>query len=142
MVNERWGFPVKDQTLYRHMKRHQIKDIERSETLLKIQGKESAVWQRTAGNRSIKKNPKEIIETTEKVIEGTPGRQAHEIGLDEFIEVGRAKLKIGDMNISAANYVTAIKIKAEIESKTKDRRLEMLRSMFSGAAPKQDNEQH
>lgn len=136
-VNERWGHPVKVQTLYRHMKRHQIKDIQRSETLLKMNGQESAVWQRTAGNRGLKKEDKDALESTTEIIEApVETRQNHEVGLDEFIQMGRAKLKIGDMNISAANYITAIKTKAEIERTTKDRRLEMLRSMFQGAAPK------
>lgn len=136
-VNERWGHPVKVQTLYRHMKRHQIKDIEASEALNKINGTESVVWQRTAGNRGLKKDDKEVLTNTAEVIEApVDTTQNHELGLDEFIKRGRASLAIGEMNISAANYIKAIKVKADIEKNTKDRRLEMLRSMFTGAAPK------
>lgn len=134
--------PFKQPALYKHMERHQKMDIDRSEALNKISGTESAVWQRTAGNRGaknqigLKKEDKETLVNTADVIEApVPVGQKYEIGLDEFIEVGRAKLRIGDMNISAANYISAIKVKADIERTTKDRRLEMLRSMFAGAAP-------
>jgi K+-transporting ATPase c subunit len=125
------------------MTRHQAKDIERSETLTKMQGQESAVWQRTSGNKrlksetGLKKEEAKDLDSTVAVVETLPTGPTtkYELGLDEFIEMGRAKLKIGDMNISAANYISAIKVKADIESRTKDRRLEMLRSMFAGAAP-------
>jgi hypothetical protein len=135
-VNERWGYPVKQPTLYQHMKRHQKKDIDTAEELNRISGTQSAVWQRTAGNRGLKK---EELENTVEIVETTrTSDQEHEVGLDEFIAMGRAKLRTQDMSISAANYLTAIKIKAEIEKTTKDRRLELLRSMFTGAAPKED----
>lgn len=140
-VYNRWTPPFKQPTLYKHMERHQKKDIERGEALAKLKGTESAVWQRTAGNRGLKKDDKEILDNTTQIIEApVTMQQKHEIGLDEFIEMGRAKLKIGDMNISAANYISAIKVKAEIERTTKDRRLETLRAMFAGAAPKKNDE--
>lgn len=141
-VNERWGYPLKQPTLYQHMKRHQKKDIERSERIAEVSGTPSVVWQRTAGNRGLKKEePKELLENTGKVIEAPVGaRQKYEIGLDEFIEAGRDRLKHNEMTISAANYISAIKVKAEIERTTKDRRLEMLRSMFTGAAPKKEED--
>lgn len=139
-VNERWSHPVKLPTLYQHMQRHQKKDIERGQMLGKMNGQPD-IWQREAGNRGLKKQDP-LGNTTDIVEAPVPTGQKHEIGLDEFIEMGRAKLKIGDMNISAANYISAIKVKAEIERTTKDRRLEMLRSMFSGAAPKGKDEQN
>lgn len=135
-VCERWGYPIKMPNVYRHMQRHQIKDIERSERLAKVSGEPSKVWQRTAGNRGLEKKPVELTNTEEIIEAPVETRQRYEVGLDEFIEAGRDRLKHNEMAISAPNYISAIKVKADIERTTKDRRLEMLRSMFAGAAPK------
>lgn len=137
-VNERWGHPVKLVTLYRHMSRHQSRDIQVSEELAKINGQASAVWQRTSGNKGLKT---EELENTIAVVEApVSSNQTHEVALDEFIAMGRAQLKSQNMSISAANFITAIKTKAEIERTTKDRKLDMLKSMFAGAAPAKKEE--
>lgn len=140
-VHERFGNPFKQPTLYRHMQLHQKRDIERSERLAKVNGEPSKVWQRNTVKSVVKADPevektKELLQNTEKVVEAPVGpRQQYEIGLDEFIALGRDRLQHNEMAISATNYIQAIKVKAEIEKTTKDRRLEMLRSMFQGAAP-------
>lgn len=59
----------------------------------------------------------------------------HEIGLDHFIKLGTEKLKRGEMPITASNYLQAIKTKAEIEKSTKDRKADIFKAMFTGAAP-------
>lgn len=145
-VNERYGTPIKPVTLYRHMQVHQKRDIDTAERLAQITGEESKNWQRRTV-RSVNKLPKQkkskidkaVLENTVAVVEEVKltATQAHEIGLDAFIAMGTDRLKHKEMSISASNYLAAIKIKAEIERTTKDRRLEMLRSMFAGAAPKQ-----
>jgi 5-hydroxyisourate hydrolase-like protein (transthyretin family) len=144
-TNERYGKPFKLPTLYQHMKRHQKRDIERSERLAEITGEPSKTWQRkTVKTELIRAEKKKELEKVEDVIQNTETvidaplsrRQQYEIGLDEFIALGRDRLKHNEMAISAANFIAAVKVKADIERTTKDRRLEMLRSMFSGAAPK------
>jgi hypothetical protein len=136
-VSEKWGHPVKMPTLYRHMQRHQKRDIENSEELARISGQASAVWQRQATRGKDKaEEVVELIQNTEKVIDAnsTP-RAAYEVGLDEFIALGRANLRTQNMSISASNYIAAIKVKADIERSNKDRRVDLLRNMFAGAAP-------
>jgi hypothetical protein len=59
----------------------------------------------------------------------------HEIGLDHFIKLGTEKLKRGEMPITASNYLQAIKTKADIDKSNKDRKVDVLKSMFAGAAP-------
>lgn len=146
-VNERYGNPFKLPTLYRHMTRHQKVDIERAERLAKIAGEPSKVWQRQTGQSKHKREAEEVklakteslLANTVEVIEAdVMPRQAYEVGLDQFIAMGADRLKHGEMSISAANYISAIKVKAEIERTTKDRRLEMLKNMFVGAAPKKE----
>ena len=144
-VNERFGSPINLVTVYRHMTRHQKKDILASERLAVISGEPSKNWQRQSAHSTdlaprIAEHTKEIVANTEAIVEGGVPRQKYEVGLDEFIELGRDRLKHNEMAISASNYIAAIKVKADIESRTKDRRLEMMKSMFIGAAPKGPDE--
>jgi hypothetical protein len=129
------------------MSRHQKNDIERSERLAELAGEPSKVWQRKTvltGSKQLEKlkeeqSIQEVLGNTVSVVEAdVESRLPHEIALDEFIAIGRDKLKHNDMAISAANLIAAVKTKADIERTTKDRRLEMLKSMFAGAAPKTD----
>lgn len=110
-----FGAPITRPTLYRHLQKHQglsslatIKNVEK----LKEQG---------------------LITTTIKTIE-TPSdaTEAHEQGLDEFIAQGRSKLARHELPISASTYLQAVKIKADIEKSTKDRRLDAMKAMFAG----------
>jgi hypothetical protein len=133
-VNVRYGQPFKMPTFYKHMKMHQAEDIKISETLLEIKGIKSPNWQ-----RNIDRKPKvdiEAVENTVALVEGVNKTPDFEKALDDFIKVGRVKMDLGQIPISAANYIQAIKVKADIEMRTKDRRLEMLKGMFTGAAPK------
>lgn len=140
-VNEKWGYPVKQQTLYRHMQRHQVRDLQNAEAINKLNGVESPVWQRKANAGPRNKVDAVALTNTQEVIEAPViTGQEHELGLDEFIQKGREKIATGQMSFTAANYITAIKVKSDIEKNTKDRRLEMLRSMFQGAAPKGQDE--
>lgn len=126
-VNNRWKTGIKPNMLYKHMQTHQASDIAFAEASALITGEPSKVPQRK----------KDDLESTEALIEGpsmTPQAE-YEVGLDEFIRMGAARLKSGGMSISAANYIQAIKTKADIERTQKDRRLELLKNMFSGAAP-------
>lgn len=146
-VNERYGDPFKLPTLYRHMSRHQKKDIEIAESMVSITGEPSKVWQRHTGQTAHKRvaeskelqKVEDIIQNTVDVVEADViPRQRYEVALDEFIALGADRLKHGDMQISAANFISAIKVKVEHERNTKDRRLEMLKNMFVGAAPKKE----
>lgn len=143
-VNERWNNPFKMPTLYRHMQMHQKRDISRSERLAKLDGTPSKVWQRNTIKQVEKRedNPvTEIIETTEKLLETSKlPSQTHELVLDKFITIGEDRLAHNEIPITATNLLKAIEIKAKIEQTTKDRKLDMLRSMFTGAAPKKEGE--
>ena len=80
------------------------------------------------------------MKPTFDVVEILPGQSGteHELGLDEFIRKGRAKLAAGELQITATTYLQAIKTKMDNDAKTKDRRADMLTGLFKGAAPKRD----
>jgi hypothetical protein len=118
------------------MTKHQGEDILVAEEVARQRGLVSKNWQRAGIH---KPKPLQELENTISVVEG-PMTPKHEQALDAFIERGKAQLDLGQMNISAANYVQAIKVKADIDMRTKDRKLDMLKSMFAGAAPKQNAE--
>lgn len=114
-VVRRWGDPFGMPLMYAHMKRHQLKDIIKAEQLLPVQD-----------------IPLEIFENPVK--SDTP----HEQGLDEFIAKGRQMLADGKLPLTASAVLKAISIKADIEKSTKDRRLDVFKTMkgaFNG--PKQ-----
>jgi hypothetical protein len=130
-VNNRYGQPFKMATLYRHMTRHQRADIQVSEQMAKARGVESKVWQRK--DKAIA----QAVQNTIAIVDGDSDLPSFEQKLDAFIEAGNVLVSSGQMPISASNYIAAIKIKADIEMRTKDRKLEALKTMFAGAAPKE-----
>lgn len=141
-VNNRYAQPFKMPTLYRHMQRHQAADIQISEKMAEVKGISTPNWQRRTRQTAHKELPselktidKEAIDNTVAIIEGGKATSVHEQALDEFITIGRAKMDLNQIPISAANYIAAIKIKADIEMRTKDRKLDLLKNMFSGATP-------
>jgi hypothetical protein len=76
------------------------------------------------------------LQATESLLEQPNGITTnHELGLDEFIDMGRRKVAAGEIAITGQTYLTAIKVKADIEKTNKDRKLDMLKTMFAGAAP-------
>lgn len=132
-VNNRYGQPFKMPTLYKHMLRHQTADIAVSEAMTEAKGIKSPNWQRKT-TRTL--GVQEAVENTVKIVEGDKKEIAQvERALNAFIKAGEALVDTGNMPISAANYIAAIKVKADIEMRTKDRKLEALKAMFSGAAP-------
>jgi hypothetical protein len=137
-VNNKYGHPFKMPTLYRHMTVHQAEDIRMSEKLAEIRGIQTPNWQRRTTRGQDKQIDVQAVENTVALVEGKNVKPSFEQALDEFIEVGRAKMSARDIPISAANYIAAIKVKADIEMRTKDRRLDLLKGMFQGAAPKND----
>lgn len=74
--------------------------------------------------------------TTQDLINSPDGIiHTHEIALDEIIQEGRNLLASGQMVITAQHLIAAAKTKADIEKSNKDRKLDLLKSMFTGAAP-------
>lgn len=65
------------------------------------------------------------------VIAGTPlaPDSLYEQSLDDIIIVGMDDFKKGKIKLNAATLLTAIKIKADIESKTKDRKADFVAAM-------------
>lgn len=108
-----YGDPFNPSTMYAHMKRHQTKDLIMAEKAIERKNKAAPP----------------IIDVVESRIDSIT---EHERGLDEFITVGRNKLSVGELPITANAYLQAIKIKSDIEKNTKDRRMEMIKSFFSG----------
>ena len=60
------------------------------------------------------------------------GSSNHDIGLDEFIELGRQMVKDGRINITGQTYLQAIKIKKDDEKGNKDREADMIKAFFAG----------
>lgn len=117
-------FP-KDQ-VYRHLRTHQS------------EGKAVVPTQVIDGKLVVDSRFKGTLE----VVEGIPDNSTsnHELGLDDFIKKGRQQLAAGQLQITAGTFLNAIKIKADIEKGTKDRRMEALKAMFAGAAPKKQDD--
>lgn len=115
-----FGVDMHPQTIYNCLKRH-------------FKNYKPAVSMTLNGDISQK------LAATEGLLEGRIPLNSHEVGLEEFISQGREMVRRGEMAITASNYITAIKVKSEIDRTNKDRKLDLLKTMFSGAAPK-DNE--
>lgn len=116
-----YGDPFGPSTVYAHMRRHQAKDLIKAERMLE--------------NYEDNKINKGLVDNTVSVIEASvESTDKHEIGLDQFIAEGRDKLVRGEMQVSATTFLQAIKIKADIQKSTKDRRLDAMKAMFSGAS--------
>lgn len=121
-VNHAFGDPFGISLIYAHMKRHQAKDLIKAAK--KFDGN---------GNLIIDNRFPATIEVVEADSNSTTN---HELGLDDFIAEGRNKLARRELAISATTFLQAIKIKADIEKSTKDRRLDAMKSMFGGAGGK------
>lgn len=119
-VCNRYAPPFSVKALYQHFGRHQRKDMEARRMRLAILG------QKGLPAPNIQGIPLEIIKAP-------PIDGEFRLGLDEFIKAGRKKLDMGEMPINAANYLQAIKIKVDDESKNKDRGAKVFETMFKGA---------
>jgi len=119
-----YGNPVGMVNVYAHIKRHQYAHS--------LQAPSKIV----DGKLYVDKRMKPTFE----VVEALPGSPTtnHELGLDDFIARGRAKLASGELTITATTFLQAIKVKMDNDAKTKDRRADMLTGLFKGAAPRRD----
>lgn len=116
-VVHRWNDPFGASAMYQHMKRHQSRDLIRAE--------KAAVAAAT---------PFAVIEAP------VDGQSQHDMGLDEVITLGRRSVASGQIKITGSLLLQAIKIKADIEKSTKDRRLDavkMMKGAFSGSSPQE-----
>lgn len=130
-VNLSFNEPFKLPALYQHFKRHQ------KAAVLRAQQKAKATGSRLSSHAVIKQTKAAEAARIAALVEGeVSSTGAHERGLDAFIAAGRAKLDVGEMSITAATFLQAIKVKAEIEKSTKDRRMDAVKTLFKGAAPK------
>ena len=119
-VINRYGNPFKAPSFYAHLQRHRKKDVELGKKNYEIKQQDKALLPTT---------PATLITAVESEVLATA---PHEQGLDEFIRQGRTKLSMDEMPITPTNFLQAIKIKADIEKSTKDRRLDAVKSMFKG----------
>jgi len=114
-----FGDPFVLSTFYAHMQRHQHKD------LIKAQ----VVYDKSELAKTETVSPAVVIGAVEgEIVSSRP----HEQGLDEFIKEGREKLIRKELQITSTSYLQAIKIKMDNEAKTKDRRLDAVKTMFKG----------
>lgn len=120
-VMAKYSCTIPRQTVYNCLKRHHAAFLNRPATRVNSKG-EVVVDSRFAATETILDTPTGLVKN-------------HELGLDEFINKGRDMVARGEIAITAANYITAIRIKSEIDKSNKDRKLDLLKSMFSGAAP-------
>lgn len=115
---------------YQHAARHMKPNLEHWRRVFKVLPPSAMVKK--------KLQAKDLVKQTMEVIdEPTLSQAAHEQALDEFIAKGREKLDYGNLPITATTFIQAIKTKAEMENKTKDRRYDALKQLFAGAAPKE-----
>lgn len=110
-VVRRYGAPFTSKRMYTHFRMHQ-----RRERQLMI-GKPATV-------------DGVIINWDDKPEEGF-----HRLALDDFIRAGERKMKAGEMPVNAQTFLSAIKIKLDDESRGKDRKADIFKTMFKGAAP-------
>lgn len=140
-VNLRYGSPFTMIHLYKHCLRHQPSALKEARKRKSTKSWRKNIKHLPTGelieNKDIEP-PAIPLATTIAVIE-TPqvANTPHERALDEFIRKGRIALDYNELKVTPVTLLQAIKIKSEIERSTKDRRLEMLKNMFTGAAPVQ-----
>lgn len=115
-VVNRWGSPFPMPTVYSHMRRHQSKPTQAIEVVAPVEA--------TA-----------LVDIEDPVVSET----AHERGLDEIIAKGRQAIRDGSLKVSGQMLNTAIKTKAEIDIKTKDRRLDAFKMMSGAFGEKEDH---
>jgi len=129
-VVKRFNDPFPMVNVYQHCTRHMKGKISRWRKLFKLEEKSAAMKKA--------ERAKELIADTMEVVEAPSLSSAgqHEQALDEFIAKGREQ--ISNMPITATTLIQAIKAKAEIENKTKDRRFEAMKTLFSGMGPKDE----
>lgn len=119
-VLREFGEPLKLATVYMHMARHQESDLMNARKRYK-----SAATQDPT-------NPTNLPVLAGAVEGEVVSQGEHEQALDAFIKEGYNKLRAREMNITATNFLAAIKIKSDNEKNTKDRRMDMIKSFFSG----------
>lgn len=115
------GDPFPPTSIYTHIQRHQTRDIIKAEKRLT----------KATTNRPVIS----FVDDNNNLV----GPPQHVLGLDEFIREGREKLATGELGITSSTYLQAIKVKADIEKSTKDRRADLFKTMFKGAAPIENN---
>jgi len=121
-VVHEWGDPFGVQLLYQHVRNHQPNDLLRArKEYQEVENKKLGITTAVEG---------------QVVAEAT-----HEKNLDEFIKQGHEKVLRGEMTISATTYLTALKIRADIDKNTKDRRLEAAKAFFAANNQTKDDDQ-
>jgi hypothetical protein len=139
-VLKRFGSPWPLISLYSHCQRHMRDNLPRWMKSYDLVEKKN--WEKALEHTRIATaEKKELIENTLEVINKTStSTTPHEQSLDDFITKGAEMVKEGKINITATTYIQAIRAKADIEKSNKDRRLDAMKAMFTGAAPKSNDQ--
>lgn len=107
-----WHKPFADQTLYKHIKNHMVTDVTLAE----------------------ERRAKLLLGPVKTDILQTDPGTSHMQGLEEFIAQGRTMLHQGRLQITGTTYLQAIKIKADVVEKNKDRKLDAIKAFFGAKA--------
>lgn len=112
-IVRRWKPPFSYQMMMHHMKKHQPRDLTKAEMAMAMKGVPMV---------------RDAMQTDD----------SHKRGLDEFIAIGRRKLLSGQMQITAENYLKAVKIKLDDEKANKDRVVEAVKVMKGASGIAED----
>lgn len=118
-----FGDPFPMSNIYIHMMRHQESDIQRARTRFK----------------EVEHPQNKMIKAAGAVEGQVLAAAPHEVTLDEFIREGRALLLRNELSITATTLLQAIKIRADVDKTTKDRRLDMIKNFFAGGNKNSEN---
>jgi hypothetical protein len=130
-VIARYQAPIKMDTFYGHAKRHQYRDRAKRDRELE-----------TELNGGVVETPKTHIQgvPVDVMFEGET-KPDYVLGLEEFVKLGRDKVNRGEMPVTAANYLQALKIQSDREKSNRDSKVDVFKTMFKGAAPTDGQQQ-
>lgn len=132
-ANARFNDPFAYDHLYKHAKRHMEPRIHEWRRLHGLQEKTQAMTKKARAG--------EILKETMQVVDAPViSRSRHEEVLDLMIEKGYEDVKSGRIRLTAQTLNAALKTRADIENKQKDRKYDALKQIFGGAAPKGGND--
>lgn len=117
-------YGLNKQSIYNHARKHIKENLPSGE--IKTQNK---INRFKAG---LENKLAEVLDTTDNPSEA--GLDPHEQALNEIIALGAEELKAGRLKLNTSQFLGAIKIKADIKNKSKDRQAELVKTMYKFAS--------
>lgn len=128
-VNMRYGSPFKLQTIYMHIRRHQTTALINANLVAESKGM-------PLSSRSVLPAPPEAVQIAQLLEIDPSTTEPHEILLNKLIALAQIKVDHNDIPLNANTVLNLIKLKSEIIRSNKDRKVDVFKTMFKGAAPK------